>query len=79
MHHCFVEWIPLFSYLLDEPSVSKCKQVLKDHNIVSERKVSIVKDAEGLSNVLENKLNQYFNEQNSKLLKVTQHIIHVQS
>ena len=53
--------------------------MLKDHNIVSERKVSIVKDAEGLSNVLENKLNQYFNEQNSKLLKVTQHIIHVQS
>lgn len=49
--------------------------MLKDHNIVSERKASIVKDAEGLSNVLENKLSQYFNEQNSKLLKVTQHII----
>lgn len=71
IHQSLSHWIPLFKSILVEPSSEKCSEALTLHqNMVTQRN-KIRKEVEPLVRALEAKLNQYFTEQNSRLIKVS--------
>lgn len=79
IHQSLSHWIPLFKSILVEPSSEKCSEALTLHqNMVTQRN-KIRKEVEPLVRALEAKLNQYFTEQNSRLIKLCDRRNHEQA
>lgn len=68
--HNLLHWMSLFSHLITEPTSAKCNEILTKHQDIVSRKNALQKEIEPLIISLENKLQQYFSEQNSRLIKL---------
>jgi len=69
-HPSLCVWVPLLNKLMMEPTSVNCTETLRQSSSFIEEKTRMYKDLEPLVITLENKLDHYFNEQNSKLVKV---------
>lgn len=70
-HPSLCVWVPLLNKLMMESTSVNCAETLKQSQSIMETKATMRKDLEPLVVTLENKLDHYFNEQNGKLVKVT--------
>ncbi|XP_065681003.1 serine/threonine-protein kinase SMG1 isoform X2 [Hydra vulgaris] len=69
-HSSLSNWIYLLNSLLNESSLNKCKEVIQSHQDYFHRRKLLLKEIESSVIGLENKLHQYFTEQNNKIIKL---------
>ena len=65
--------IPTLNRVLIEPSSANCKERATEYQHMLEIKTKARKDIEPLVATLETKLDQYFTDQNGKMIKVNKH------